>query len=200
MIARQLTLWLSLALLAGCTGLAEREPTSAGWKAHSAQLAELQRWTANGKLALRTADASDSASMVWQQHDRDTHLQLSGPLGMGATTIESDGQQLDIRRGDEQQTLDISTPDAIMLNTGWDLPLHALTYWLKGLPAPDTDIQKLDLNPQTQVLQSLQQDGWDIRFESYGKFQSYILPTRLRIERGATLVKVVIAQWQMPDP
>jgi outer membrane lipoprotein LolB len=199
-IARQLTLWLSLAFLAGCTGLAEREPTSAGWQAHSAQLVELQRWTANGKLALRTADASDSASMVWQQLGRDTLLQLSGPLGMGATTIESDGQQLDIRRGDERQILDISTPDAIALNTGWDLPLHALTYWLKGLPAPDAEIQKLDLNTQTQLLQSLQQDDWDISFESYGQFQGYILPTRLRIQRGATLVKVVISQWLMPDP
>lgn len=200
MIARQLTLWLSLALLAGCTGLAEREPTSADWKAHRAQIAELQRWTANGKLALRTADASDSASMVWQQRGRDTHLQLSGPLGMGATTIESDGQQLDIRRGDEHQTLDISTPDAIVLNTGWDLPLHALAYWLKGLPAPDIDIQQIALNDQTQLLQSLQQDGWDIRFEKYGQFQGYILPTRLQVERGATRVKVVIAQWQMPTP
>lgn len=200
MIARQLTLWLLLVFLAGCTGLAEHEPTSAGWKAHSAQIAELQRWTANGKLALRTAEASDSATMVWQQRDQDTHLQLSGPLGMSATTIDSDGRQLDIRQGDDHQTLDISTPDAILLNTGWDLPLHALTYWLKGLPAPDLDIQQIELNTQTELLQSLQQDGWDIRFEKYAQFQSYILPMRLQIERGATRVKVVISQWHLPHP
>lgn len=200
MLARQITLWLLLALLAGCTGLAEREPTSAGWKAHSAQLAALQYWTANGKLAVRTAASSDSASMVWQQRQQNTHLQLSGPLGMGATTIHSDGRLLDIRRGNEHQTLDISTPDAIVLNTGWDLPLHALTYWLKGLPAPDVDIQQLELNPQTELLQSLQQDGWDIRFEKYGQFQSHVLPTRLQIERDATRVLVVISQWQVPDP
>jgi outer membrane lipoprotein LolB len=199
-IARHLTLWLLLAFIAGCTGLAEREPTSAGWKAHSAQLAELQRWTANGKLAVRTADTSDSASMVWQQREQNTHLQLSGPLGMGATTIHSDGQFLDIRQGDDHQTLDISTPDAIVLNTGWDLPLHALTYWLKGLPAPDVDIQQLEVNPQTQLLQNLQQDGWAIRFEKYGQFQSYVLPTRLQVERGATRVIVLISQWQMPEP
>lgn len=200
MLARQITPWLLLALLAGCTGLAEREPTSAGWKAHSAQLAALQYWTANGKLAVRTAASSDSASMVWQQRQQNTHLQLSGPLGMGATTIHSDGRLLDIRRGNEHQTLDISTPDAIVLNTGWDLPLHALTYWLKGLPAPDVDIQQLELNPQTELLQSLQQDGWDIRFEKYGQFQNHVLPTRLQIERDATRVLVVISQWQVPGP
>jgi len=199
-IVRQVTLWLLLALLAGCTGLAEREPTSAGWKTHSAQLAALQDWTANGKLAVRTADTSDSASMAWQQRNQDTHLQLSGPLGMGATTIDSDGQQLDIRQGDDHQTLDISTPDAIILNTGWDLPLHALTYWLKGLPAPDSEIQQIELNTQTELLQSLQQDGWVVRFDAYGQFQNYILPTRLLIERGATRVKVVISQWLLPAP
>jgi outer membrane lipoprotein LolB len=194
--ARLLTLWLLLALLAGCTGLAEREPSSAGWKLHSGQLSALQHWTANGKLALRTADASESASLVWQQNNQDTHLQLSGPLGMGATTIDSDGQRLDIRRGDERTTLDISTPDAIVLNTGWDLPLSALTHWLKGLPAPDSEIQRIEVNTQTQLLQSLQQDDWEIRFEKYGQFQGYILPTRLQIQRGTTRVKLLISHWQ----
>ncbi len=98
---RHLTLYLLLLLVAGCAGLGQREPTSAGWQAHSQQLAMLQRWTASGKLAVRTADAAESAGLVWQQHDQDTHLQLSGPLGVGATTIYSDGQRLDIRQGDE---------------------------------------------------------------------------------------------------
>lgn len=196
-ITRYLAFWLLSALLVGCTGLAEREPTSAGWKNHSEQLATLQRWTANGKLAVRTADTSESASLVWQQREQATHLLLSGPLGMGATTIDSDGQRLDIRRGDERQTLDISSPDAIVLNTGWDLPLHALTYWIKGLPAPDLPIQQIELNTHTELLQSLQQDDWEIRFEKYAEYQGYILPTRLQIQRGATHAKVVIANWQV---
>ena len=192
---RRLTLWLLLSLLAGCAGFAEREPSSAGWKLHSGQLSALQHWSANGKLALRTADASESATLVWQQNNQDTHLQLSGPLGIGATTIDSDGQRLDIRRGDEHTTLDISTPDAILLNTGWDLPLSALTHWLKGLPAPDSRIQSIEVNTETELLQGLQQDNWEIRFEKYGQFQGYILPTRLQIQRGTTRVKLFISQW-----
>jgi outer membrane lipoprotein LolB len=192
---RGLTLYLMLLLLAGCTGLGQREPSSVGWQAHSQQLALLQQWTASGKLAVRTAKASESASLVWQQHDQDTHLQLSGPLGMGATTIYSDGQRLDIRQGDEHTTLDISTPDAILLNTGWDLPLPALTYWLKGLPSPDSRVQALELDPQTELLRSLQQDDWEVRYETYEQFQGFTLPTRLQIQRGATRVKVVISHW-----
>ncbi|MCB1705990.1 MAG: outer membrane lipoprotein LolB [Halioglobus sp.] len=191
-----LTSWLLLALVAGCTGLAEREPTSPGWQVHRAQVAALQTWTANGKLAVRTADASESASVVWQQDKQLTHLQLSGPLGMGATTIDSDGQRLDIRRGDDHTTLDISTPDAILLNTGWDLPLTALSHWIKGLPAPDAKIQQIEVNADTALLQSLQQDDWEVSFDAYGQFQDYILPTRLQINRGTTRVKLVISRWQ----
>ncbi len=197
---KHLPLYLLLVLLVGCAGLGQREPMSAGWLAHSQQLATLQQWTASGKLAVRTPAASESASLVWQQQDGDTHLQLSGPLGVGATTIYSDGRQLDIHQGDEHRTLDISTPDAIVLNTGWDLPLLALTHWLKGLPAPNTTVQKLELDPHTQLLQTLQQDDWEVRFEKYEQFQEFTLPTRLQIERGATRVKVVISHWQTsPD-
>ncbi len=196
---RLLALTLLSALIAGCAGLSQREPSSAGWKQHSAQLSALQYWTASGKLALRTTDASESANIVWQQANEHTQLQLSGPLGMGATTIHSDGQILDIRQGDDHTTLDISTPDAIVLNTGWDLPLGALTHWLKGLPSPDWDIQLIDVNPQTELLQNLQQGDWEVNFQSYGQFQAYVLPTRLQIQRGTTRVKLVISRWQMPS-
>ena len=196
-IARHRSLYLLLALLiAGCAGMGPREPTSAGWQAHSQQLTALQYWTARGKLAIRTVEVSESASLLWQQQEATAHLELSGPLGVGATTIDNDGRQLDIRQGDDHQTLDISTPDAILLNTGWDLPLGALTYWLKGLPSPSTNVQKLELDPTTELLQTLQQDDWDIRYEEYGQFQGFTLPTRLQIQRGATRVKVVIAHWQ----
>jgi outer membrane lipoprotein LolB len=194
-IGKYLTLSVLL-LLAACTTMdQQREPTSTDWKTHKARLAGLEQWTASGKLALRTADAAESASMVWQQLGTDTELQLTGPLGVGATSIHSDGQQLDIRRGNEHQTLDISSPNAIVLNTGWDLPLSALAHWLKGMPSPDYSVQGLILNPQTGLLQTLQQDDWEIRYEKYGQFQGFTLPTRLQIQRGASGAKVIIAKW-----
>lgn len=193
---RQLMLWLLLFVLTGCSTLEQRDTTTANWKAHREQLTTLKQWTASGKLAVRTQDASESASMVWRQKDQYTQLQLSGPLGFGAITIESDGRTLDIHRGDEHRTLDISTPDALYTNTGWDLPLQALSHWLKGLPSPDTDVQHLEIDPQTEVLLSLTQDDWEVRYEAYKQFQGYRLPTRLLIQRGTTRAKVIISQWQ----
>jgi outer membrane lipoprotein LolB len=193
---RFLSLCLALLLLAGCAGLETTEPTSPDWQAHRAQLETLQQWTANGKLALRTSDSSESATMVWRQDHGNTQLQLSGPLGVNATTIESDGQLLHIREGEEHRTLDISTPEAILQNTGWDLPLRSLTHWLKGLPAPDPKAQRMDFDAQNGLLRGLLQDGWEVRYEKYGQFQGVTLPVRLQIERGTTRVKVIVANWE----
>jgi outer membrane lipoprotein LolB len=192
-------LFLSLLLLAqaGCALLdPQSQPVSTNWKAHRQQLSLLEQWTASGKLALRTADAAESASLVWQQQGAETDLRLSGPLGIGTTLIHSDGRQLDIRRGDEHHTLDISTPEAIAHSTGWDLPLPALAHWLKGLPSPDSRVQELAIDPQTGLLKNLQQDGWEISYNRYKPFQGFTLPTHLKIKRGATEAKIIIAQWR----
>jgi outer membrane lipoprotein LolB len=193
---RHLGLGILVVFLVGCTGLDTPDATPVAWTAHRDSLQLLKHWTAKGKLALRSDTASESAGLLWQQQDQNTHLQLSGPLGVGATIIHSDGQQLDIRRGDEHKIIDISTPEAVVLNTGWDLPLLALPYWLKGIPSPEHEIQKLQIDSQSGLLQRLQQDDWHIHYQQYEQFQTYILPTRLHIQRGSTHVTVLIRRWQ----
>lgn len=183
-------------LLAGCAGRGAIAPVHGTWMEHSARLRELDHWMARGKLALRTSDRAESASILWQQHGTDTHLQLSGPMGLNATTIHSDGRRMELRQGDTVRSWDISTPDAIAHSTGWDLPLHALPYWLKGLPFPDTAIQALELDPDATVLRRLRQDNWEILFEYYGLFEGLRLPTHMRIQRGTTRARMIIRDWQ----
>jgi outer membrane lipoprotein LolB len=115
---------------------------------------------------------------------------------MGATTIHSDGQTLEIHQGDEHRTIDISNPDAIVLNTGWDLPLQALSYWLKGIPAPDSKVQRLEPDPQTELLKSLWQDDWEVNYQRYKQFQGFTLPARLQVQRDKTRAKIIISDWQ----
>ena len=182
-------------LLAACSALEpRREPTR--WESHSAQLAAMHQWTARGKVALRSANGADSAGLVWRQQGADTVVELSGPLGVGATSIHSDGSRLEIRRGDEHHLLDISTPEAIRRGTGLDLPLQALAHWLKGLPSPDWAVQDQEFDPDTGLLKRLTQAEWEVRYQEYGEFGGFTLPERLQIKRGATEAKFLIAQWQ----
>ena len=63
------------------------------------------------------------------------------------------------------------------------------------MPSPNAKVQQLKLDPETDLLQSLQQDDWEIHYEKYEQFQEFTLPTRLQIQRGATRAKVVISHW-----
>ena len=190
-------LLLAMTLVLGaCAGQAKREPVGLDWAQHSAQVQQLESWSASGKLALRTADKAESATLLWQQRAQDSHLNLSGPMGMNAVTVHSDGQRMEVQRADQVREFDISTPDAILHNTGWELPLHALPYWLKGIPSPGSQVQSMALGTDRDLLRELQQDDWQIDYQQYGEFQGLTLPTRLQIERASTVVKIIIRDWQ----
>lgn len=194
----QLTAVLAVLLLAGCAGPTVRAPGDISWADHRSELQLLTHWTIEGKLALRTAEQAESASMRWLQEGASTELSLSGPMGINATTIHSDGRLLEIRQGDQSSHWDLSDPALLARETGWDLPLQALPYWLKGLPSPDLTVQSLELNPEKSLLQSLQQDHWLVLYEDYDTFGRYRMPTRLHIRRADTSVRVIIRDWQLP--
>lgn len=190
---------LSLAwvlLLAACASPVQREPETVDWTAHTARLSELVNWTASGKLALRTEERSESAQLVWRQQDRNSHLNLSGPMGLNATEVRGDGETIEVIQGEESRRYDISSPEAVQRSTGWDLPLQALPFWLKGLPSPELEVQALELDSERGLLRGLTQNDWQIHYQEYDHFGSYTLPTRLRIERGATTVKILLREWQ----
>ncbi|MFV0278794.1 MAG: lipoprotein insertase outer membrane protein LolB [Parahaliea sp.] len=187
-------LLLLLALLAGCASTPQQGQGERPWREHRNQVEALQQWQARGKLALRNGQQAQSATLLWQQRGGASELQLSGPLGMAATRILADGQTLEIHRGDEVRVLDISTPRAITLNTGWDLPLAALPYWLRGIPQPGTEGSRLHV--EQGLLRSLSQDGWKVRFDSYARFGNYTLPTRLQVQRQDTSVKLLLNDWR----
>lgn len=189
----------TLLLLTACAGLPESTRGTQAWNEHRARLDALDHFTASGKIALRTAEQAESASLVWQQQGAASHLQLSGPMGLAATTIDSDGRQLEIRRGEEYSRWDIDDPD--MDGTpAWNLPLKALPHWLKGAPAPGLPLHSLQLDDQGQLPQQFQQQGWTVVYESFGSFESFQLPTRLRVFRHETSARIILRQWQDLGP
>jgi len=154
-------------------------------------------WTAQGKLALRTAEHSESANFQWRQRGEATRLELAGPLGVNATTVSSDGRQLEILQNGERSTWDLSDP-ASLEETGWDLPVATLPHWLRGIPAPGQRVQELVLDGQR--LATLRQGGWEVQYERYGEFGPHTLPTRLEIRRGHTSARLIIRDWQTGAP
>lgn len=180
--------------MTGCSTQPNQTPAGEDWKERSAKLDRLEVWQADGKVALRKADQSESATLSWTQRNNQTDLKLSGPLGIGATKISSDGKTLEINKAGTANRYDISSPEMIAKETGWDLPLQALQHWLKGVPAPDSEIQTI--KTEKGLLKSLEQLGWTITYQDYGQFGAYTLPTKLQIERFNSRARLIVHNWK----
>lgn len=194
---RWLLCGLLVLLLGACATAPDQPLSNTPWQQRELQLTALNHWSANGKLALRSGDQAETANLDWRQRGPHSRLQLSGPMGLRATEIHSDGKQLKVQRGDQQQDYDISSPGALQQQTGWDLPVRSLPYWLKGLPAPEG--ADTHMNIEQNLLRQLRQDGWTIDFEQYRQFDDYTLPTRLTATRGSTRARIVIQSWHPRD-
>ena len=183
-------------LLAGCATAPPTPSTPSSWADQQNAVLTLARWTAQGKIALRNQKAAESATLRWRQNGMNSQLKLSGPLGVGTTLIDSDGETMRVEQGNDVRLLDVSTPEAIFHNTGWHLPLKALPYWLRGVPSPDYPVDTLDLDDTESTLLTLQQDGWRISYNAYADFSGTTLPTRIVAERQSMRLKVIVRDWR----
>lgn len=184
-----------LLFLGACAGMGKPPPTTSSWQAQRAHIDTITHFTASGKIALRSPEQAESASLLWQQMGSATHMRLSGPMGLSATTVDSDGSEVVIRQGDDSSRWkldDAALPD----RPGWNLPLRSLHHWLKGVPAPDLEVEALQLNSTGQLPDSLQQAGWLVSYEEFAEFEGFTLPTRLRVSREDTSARIILRRWQ----
>ncbi len=184
----------AILVLSGCAGLSTSPDAQPGWLEHKARLESMTHWTANGKIALRTPDKSESGTLLWQQMGEATHLRLSGPMGLSATTVDSDGQHLEIRKGKDYSRWPVAQYEQEY--PGWNLPLTALPHWLKGVPDPELPVEQLTLDTAGQLPQILQQQGWTVTYESFERFDGKQLPTRMRLSREDTKARIILRDWQ----
>ncbi len=160
------------------------------------RLAAITHWNASGKLAVRSANDSESARMQWLQNGERFDIQLSGPAGLKATRIHGMPNSVDFEQG-EQRVHAASVEALSQQLIGWPLPADKLTWWLRGLPAPDSTPQKAGYAP-AGWLAELEQDGWRIHFSNPQQPTPNItLPGRIDAERGDLRITLIIKTWQL---
>lgn len=89
-----------------------------------------------------------------------------------------------------------SVAELLRQNTGMDLPLEKLEYWIKGLAAPGP-IEEQERNEQAEFVR-LVQEGWEVQYRSYDTWQTLRLPTKIFIQSKNMELRLVIHQWQFP--
>lgn len=186
-------------LLVACAGLGPQEsvegPGNAeDWKAHKAQISEIDGWQINGKIGIRAPQNSGSGTLFWLQRQDYFDIRLSGPLGRGATRLTGrpDAVALEVAG---QGRFEAQSPEALVESQlGWQLPVSNLLWWVRGLPAPDSR-SRISFDSSGR-LANLQQDGWDVQYLGYTEEDGYALPTRIKLAGRDLQITLVVKDWQ----
>lgn len=191
------------ALLAMLTACAVQPPQvseapRSAWLAHRATLESLDRWQAQGRVAVRVGQEGWNASFDWSQLGDDYRIRLRGPFGQGAVELSGHPQRgVWLRRADAPPRFALDPESLLLEETGWQLPVAGLADWLRGLPVETGPEPDLVWDEQGR-LAALQQDGWQIDYRRYQTIGGQQLPDRLQLARDALRVKVVVDEWRLP--
>ncbi|WP_097460826.1 lipoprotein insertase outer membrane protein LolB [Mangrovitalea sediminis] len=199
--------WLALpllVLLAGCASqvqlpqegrLSTAKP--ADWSVKQQQLASFDHWELQGKVAVSQPEHNDTGVInAWRQTGDTYHLQLSSSfLGMGSTTLNGAPGFITLTTSNGKRFSSNQPEELLLQETGWRLPVSQLSYWIRGIPAPDGS-PKLYFSPQGQ-LRLLTQDGWRIHYQRERTWITGLppLPALLTAEKGQVRVRVAVTAW-----
>jgi outer membrane lipoprotein LolB len=167
---------------------------------HEKQLQAISTWQINGKLGIRTADDSGSASIKWTQEALVYQLNLSGPLGQKRMIITGQPGKVRMEQTGEPAR-EAESPEALIKKQlGWTLPVTQLAYWVRGLPAPKGRITRLEQN-RDGLIALLQQGDWLISYTHYSNQtfndKTLALPGKIVAEYRDVRLTLVIRQWQL---
>jgi outer membrane lipoprotein LolB len=190
-------LLLSL-LLTGCATLpSDQAPLnqSMSWEARKTQLQTVQTWKLEGAMAIKTPQGGQTANLAWTQSSAQSYeINLFGPLGAGRISLLGQPNEVTLQANGKTQTAD--SPELLMQDMlGWQLPVSHAYVWIRGLPA--TQSHAVLTFDAYHHLNTLQQNGWTIRYLQFTNVNGIDLPSKIIFERSPLLMVVVIHSWEL---
>jgi len=185
-------------LSAGCspmrTRTAEDPLLVRAYQERLRQLEGVSDWTLSGRLALSDGKEGGSGSLSWEHSVDKTRMSFRGTLGKGAWRLQAGPQGASLEFADGSTSRAASISDLVREELGWDVPVEALSWWIKGLAKPGKwESRSLDGEGR---LTELEQMGWEVKFARYSESGEFGLPKKLTARHGEYLVKLVVRDWQ----
>jgi outer membrane lipoprotein LolB len=161
----------------------------------TAALQRWDRWSATGRLAVKSAQEGFNAHFEWHQTGPDSELLVEGPFGAGRSTVRMSADRIRVEAG-SGPAMEFVPPfsgleTALTERVGFAVPLHALSYWLKGVPDPE-------VGNDVDVGGGFTQDHWQVRIEERSDtlVAGVGLPRKLTLLQGVARIRVVLDRWE----
>lgn len=185
-----------LLLASGCatTKVSSGAPAPKSWDEHKAKLQAVQSWQVRGRVVIKSLDKafdSLSANVFWRQQGQSYDIDLFGPVGLGAIKLLGQTGQTVLTDNQNHQYRAESPESLMQQQLGWSLPVSQLYYWVRGLPAPEA-IDQFYIGPDNR-LESLEQDGWIIKYQTYQYIDHIWFPRKIILKTQNIKVTLLVS-------
>ena len=179
--------------------LVQTADKNTAWKMRQQQLAKKPNWTLISKIVLRYREDHWNFGLNWNQRNINNYqMQIKNPLtGAIIAKLDKKPQQVSLLSSDGRTYRDTDEERLLQRQSGVQLPLKGMQYWVRGLSSPQYKVDKLTLDAQGRP-QVIYQAGWKISYSRYLSNRFDAMPRKVVITRDkdSLYLKMIAKQWR----
>ncbi|KFL37151.1 lipoprotein insertase outer membrane protein LolB [Arenimonas donghaensis] len=162
--------------------------------AHEAALLAQPDWQLQGRLAVSAAGEGGSGRIDWVQHGEDFDIRLSAPVTRASWRLQGGPGQARLEGLDGGPLAGSDARELLAQATGWDIPVQALAYWVRGSRAPGP--AQIEFGPEGRPALIVQQ-GWTVEYRDWTT-DAAPRPRRVFARRDEASVRLAVDAWEVP--
>ncbi|MGX5173299.1 lipoprotein insertase outer membrane protein LolB [Aliikangiella sp. IMCC44653] len=183
---------ISILLMTLLTGCGATKKASLSARGHS--LAQIKHWQVQARISVITSEDNVAATLDWTTHEQDFDFHVYGTFGITYAHLTQNGHSAKLALPDEQTFYHQDAEQLLYQSLGWDFPLKALSYWIKGLPS-NLAGEQVYLNEIGQ-LKTVALNGWQVEFSRYQDYLGFKMPKMIKAKHPQMKLKIVIRDWE----
>ena len=207
-LSKVIVLCFSFFVLSACSQIAVNKPAASSvvshtakqqaWKYRQQSLAKRKVWNLNSKIALRYRDEHWTFGLNWLQTAAKQYvMQIKNPVtGSVLAKLTKNNQGVSLLSDDGKTYHDADEERLLQRQSGVQLPLKGMQYWVRGLTSPNYKLDQLVLDSKGRP-QTIIQSGWKINYARYSHSNVDALPSKVVITRQKDNVylKMIAKKW-----
>lgn len=166
-------------------------------KERQSSLEAINNWQLWSKAGVNTAKESGTVSLQWTQEGDNYSIEIVAPMGKGRWQITGNSDTVILENSHGEKYIGENPQQLFKKNSGLDVPINNLFYWIKGIPAPQ-ELERADYDGDGR-LQVLHQSGWNIEYRRYASVDGYYMPIKVfaKSEQKKFEFRLSIKRWSI---
>jgi outer membrane lipoprotein LolB len=162
------------------------------------QPGEVKAFELNGRVNVRAEKSAYPGRIRWQHEPERDEVWLYSPLGSAVAHMQQDADGASLTASDGKQYHAARVTELARKVLGYELPLEALQYWVRGLPSPALDggERKDDADGRPE---QITQGGWKVTYLDWEPAGASGLPSKLDVAGEGLRMRLVVEEWKVHD-